>query len=496
MLTRLRVDGFKNLVSLDVRFGPFTCIAGANGVGKSNLFDAIAFLAALADKPLLDAAMSVRDPGERTGDVRSLFHRVGKTLVDEMSFDIEMIVPAEGTDDLGQAARATITFLRYELVIGRRAGNGTSALGGLEILRESLTHVRKGDAHTHLGFPHSVRKWRDSVVRGHGSGHRTAPFISTERSGEGRIIKIHQDGGGSGKPRSLLASSLPRTVLSVANAAEGPTATLARKEMQSWRILQLEPSKLREPDPFTAPPRMAADGSHLPATLFHLARAGGAGTMNGGGSESPVEDAVYSRIANNLAELIDDVRSVRVDKDERRELFTVNVTTRDNTIHPARSLSDGTLRFLALAVMDLDASATGLVCLEEPENGIHPSRIPAMLKMLGSIAVDPQEPVGADNPLRQVIVNTHSPVVVAEVDEEDVLLADLKEDVRSGRRFERLALECLPGSWRNRIGIHVAAKGLLLYYLSPVQPINSPERRRVVDRADMQQLLPGFAERR
>ena len=40
MLTRLKVNGFKNLVDVDVRFGPFTCLAGVNEVGKSNLFDA------------------------------------------------------------------------------------------------------------------------------------------------------------------------------------------------------------------------------------------------------------------------------------------------------------------------------------------------------------------------------------------------------------------------------------------------------------------------
>ncbi len=66
MLTRLKVSGFKNLVDVDVRFGPFTCVAGANGVGKSNLFDAIRFLSAIADCPLIEAALSVRDEGGRT----------------------------------------------------------------------------------------------------------------------------------------------------------------------------------------------------------------------------------------------------------------------------------------------------------------------------------------------------------------------------------------------------------------------------------------------
>jgi AAA15 family ATPase/GTPase len=78
MLTRLKVSGFKNLVDVDVHFGPFTCVAGANAVGKSNLFDAIHFLSALSDRPLIDAALSVRDEGGRTADVRSLFPPCGR----------------------------------------------------------------------------------------------------------------------------------------------------------------------------------------------------------------------------------------------------------------------------------------------------------------------------------------------------------------------------------------------------------------------------------
>lgn len=87
MLTRLKVSGFKNLVDVDIRFGPFTCIAGPNGVGKSNLFDAIRFLSALAGGSLMDAALSVRDEGGRSLDARGLFHRVGDDLAKEMSFN-------------------------------------------------------------------------------------------------------------------------------------------------------------------------------------------------------------------------------------------------------------------------------------------------------------------------------------------------------------------------------------------------------------------------
>src|SRR5271165_5905191 len=104
MLTRLKVSGFKNLVDVDIRFGPFTCIAGANGVGKSNLFDAIHFLSLLADRPLVDAARAVRDEGGQTSDIRNLFHRVGDHYDNEISFEIEMIVPPSAFDDLGQEA--------------------------------------------------------------------------------------------------------------------------------------------------------------------------------------------------------------------------------------------------------------------------------------------------------------------------------------------------------------------------------------------------------
>ncbi|MDY7014883.1 MAG: AAA family ATPase, partial [Cyanobacteriota bacterium] len=430
MLTRLKVSGFKNLVDVDVRFGPFTCVAGANGVGKSNLFDAIRFLSVLADLPLIEAALAVRDEGGRTSDIRSLFHRVGNTYAPEMSFVAEMIVPEEGVDDLGQTAKATITFLRYTIKLAYREDDTLRSLGTLELLKEELVRINQSDANQHLLFEHNPNLWRKSAVK----GRRVPPFISTENEGENRVIKLHQDGGSKGRPLARSAVDLPRTVLSATNAAESPTALLARREMQSWQLLQLEPSALRQPDEFTASPKLGTDGSHLAATLYHLARAGKKQYLNGQ-TEEEREAQVYARVANRLAELLDDVEDVSVDKDDRRELLTLMVKHRDGTIHPARSLSDGTMRFLALTVLEIDPKSSGVLCLEEPENGIHPERIPKILELLQDITTDVEKSVNVDNPLRQVIVNTHSPAVVQQVPEDSLLVAELKETVSSGRRF-------------------------------------------------------------
>ncbi|MFH1351880.1 MAG: AAA family ATPase [Pseudomonadota bacterium] len=490
MLTRLKVKGFKNLVDVDVRFGPFTCVAGVNGVGKSNLFDAIRFLSVLANKTLVEAALSVRAEGGSASDLRSLFHRVGDHYADRMSFDAEMIVPQNAVDDLGQPGRASITVLRYSLELGyRQETRNNSSLGPLEILKEELSHIKKTEAGKHFLFPHDPKKWRDSVVIG---ARRSPYFISTEGHSEERVIKLHQDQV-KGRTLSRSAVNLPRTVLSVANAAEIPTVLCARREMESWRILQLEPSALRKPDEINAPPHLSTNGAHLPASLYRLAQATVLGTKKKVVVADP--DFIYSQVANRLATLIGDVSKVWIDRDDKREILTLQVTGIDGTDHPARSLSDGTLRFLALSVLELDVTAQGLICLEEPENGIHPERIPAMLHLLQDIATDPDEPVDETNPLRQVIVNTHSPVVVSEVPDDSLLVAETKEDMQDGRRFKKVGFSCLSNTWRTKATEKppIVSKGKLIAYLNPASPSQSKEKqrpRRVADRDDLQMLLP------
>jgi len=481
VLTRLKINGFKNLDDIDVRFGPFTCIAGPNGVGKSNVFDAIAFLSALADKPLAEAAASVRGSEGRVGDVRSLFYDASGVRAEQMSFLIEMIVPKVGTDDLGSKAEASMTFLRYQLRLRHRGERST--LGPLEVTNESMEHINKKGAKDVLCFPHSP-SWRDSVIQ----GRRTVPYIETIEE-EGRtIIKIRADskgGRGGGGSRKLLATNMPRTVLSTAsNAAEYRTLVLARKEMMAWMQFQLEPSALRSPDAFGASRRIGPNGAHLPATLFGLAKERE--------QAGEVMEDVYQQIANRLAELFENVREMRVEEDEKREIFSIVLTDLQQSDHLASSLSDGTLRFLALAILEASAHGPPVLCLEEPENGIHPDRVGAMLQLLQDIAVDVEEKVGPDNPMRQVILNTHSPEVIRDVPENTLLFAEAMERTRKGRRERPLVLRGLQDTWRTSEG-KTASLSSALSYLKPIaRPVETDpkqsKRRRITDREDVRQL--------
>ena len=487
MLTRLRVRGFKNLTDVDLWLGPFTCIAGVTGVGKSNILDAIAFLSALSSMPLVEAALSVRDENLRTGDIRSLFHRFGESFGKEMWFSVDMIIPRFGFDDLRQKAEASSTYLQYDLKLRYKDDLQSGETGRLEIAEEKLIHIKLEEASRRLGFPFSL-EWKKTALH----GHRTTPFISTDiDKPASTFIKIHQDGR-AGATRKLSAANLPRTALSAMTAAETPTATLAKREMQSWKLLHLEPSSLRAPDIFNAPTNLGSYGSHLAATLYRMA------TQSPDGKRAVNSIDVYARVANRLSELINDVNQLEVERDEKRQLFTLYVAGSDKTRHPARSLSDGTLRFLALATLEEDRSTEELLCLEEPENGIHPKRIAAILRLLQDIAIDPGHAVDENNSLRQVLINTHSPLVVAQIPDDTLVVAVPKRIVNRGSSYTILTLSSLADTWRtDKAHMLSVARGHVSEYLSAIAPppilLKETARPRhskpVANREDLQMSL-------
>jgi predicted ATPase len=251
-------------------------------------------------------------------------------------------------------------------------------------------------------------------------------------------------------------------VVSTVTSSDDPTILAARREMQTWRRLALEPSALRAADSYSAPRELLPDGLHLPATLFRIAN---------DAADGESADRVYARVAGRLDDLSGvSVRSVEVQQDDVRQLFTVQLREADGMVLPARSLSEGTLRFLALCVLLEDQQVGGLLCMEEPENGIHPANLGAMVDLVRDLAVDPGRAPGPDNPFRQVLINTHSPGVVRLVHPDDLLFADSAVvRAQDGTVGRSLRLRPLAGTWRakNSSGEYVTTADILPYLTAP-----------------------------
>ncbi|MBD6614360.1 AAA family ATPase [Komarekiella sp. 'clone 1'] len=93
----------------------------------------------------------------------------------------------------------------------------------------------------------------------------------------------------------------------------------------------------------------------------------------------------------------------------------------------ANRLSDGTLRYLFLMALLLDPTPPPLICIEEPEIGLHPDILPTIAEML----IEASERT-------QIIVTTHSDALVSALSEypESVLVCERDEKGSHLRRLE------------------------------------------------------------
>jgi predicted ATPase len=98
---------------------------------------------------------------------------------------------------------------------------------------------------------------------------------------------------------------------------------------------------------------------------------------------------------------------------------------------PATRLSDGTLRYLCLLAILCDPEPPPLICIEEPELGLHPDILPKLADLLR-----------AASGRTQIIVTTHSDILVDAMTEtpEAVVVC---EKVDGQTRMERLKREDL-----------------------------------------------------
>lgn len=107
---------------------------------------------------------------------------------------------------------------------------------------------------------------------------------------------------------------------------------------------------------------------------------------------------------------------------------------------PAARLSDGTLRYLALLTILLHPSPPPLVCIEEPELGLHPDILPIIAELLLDASTR-----------TQLVVTTHSDALVSALSEVPEAIV-VCEPSPNGTRLRRLDRDAL-AEWLNRYSL-------------------------------------------
>ena len=131
-----------------------------------------------------------------------------------------------------------------------------------------------------------------------------------------------------------------------------------------------------------------------------------------------------SKLLKSLRVICDDIDDVRMVIDGGRIKMVIQEGRR---AIPANRLSDGTLRFMSLLALLCDPDLTAsLVCIDEPELGLHPDVLPTLADLL----MDASERM-------QLVVTTHSETLVDAMTSqpENILVADRTEN---GTRLTRL----------------------------------------------------------
>jgi predicted ATPase len=127
-----------------------------------------------------------------------------------------------------------------------------------------------------------------------------------------------------------------------------------------------------------------------------------------------LDDFTFKDISREMVLLIPEIAGIEVVKDEHRNENNVFARTRDGRKLHWQSLSDGTLKVLALAILLYHPSVFGVLCLEEPEEVVHPNKMSDLVRMVTYFTTDLSEPDEQNYPLRQLFVTTHSPVLISQ----------------------------------------------------------------------------------
>ena len=196
-----------------------------------------------------------------------------------------------------------------------------------------------------------------------------------------------------------------------------------REHLDDWRTYHFHDTGATSPFKKTAEVNdnrfLRHDGANLAAFLYYLSR------------KHADSYGLIRRTVQLVAPFFDDFRLEPLALNEE----TIRLEwrhRRSDAYFAASSLSDGSLRFIALATVLLQPVSLrpSVILLDEPELGLHPYAISILAALVKQVSVE-----------TQVVLSTQSSLLLDHFRPEDVLVADRVEGATTLRRLDAGRLE-------------------------------------------------------
>lgn len=376
MITKLFVDGFKSLKKFEITFAKgLNVIIGPNGVGKTNICQALTILGSLPNN-------TIKDILNQLGGANAIFNKVNNT-------QRSIVIIAEG--ESRTRAKNIVYEVRYQYEIKFKLSKRE-----LLIDRESLNIDRKNsDDHFLPIMKVSQNKGiiRYKIVNKDLSGDFKLPMqennITFELDNDDKIQMVS------------LWNIMPRLSY---------ICHVIAKDFFNIKSTNIDPNIARLPCDIIEPNEMLGNGKFLANALYLLSK----DTDKLDEINSILEQALpcCKRIKPEISSLSLKRHFVLEDK--------------ENNIFPSNSLSDGTIKLLGVLVGVIAKNEQTMI-IEEPENYLHP--------YIHRLIIDYLRETFDDG---VCILTSHSETILNLINPEELIICNLENNVTKCKKIDNI----------------------------------------------------------
>jgi predicted ATPase len=363
MISQITLKNFKSIKSAKLKLGTFNLFIGTNASGKSNFLDGLRFIQGLAYGFTVDEVLN----GKAKSDTSEVWERIRGG-----SERVTYFKPNQRPN--------TVPRVAAEIKLAKETGWPESTYE-IEVNAKSLSVRREA---LECG-----KRLFDSDPEG---------GIMPRNEQNAPVLRVWYNSTKPGRKPSALPFEKSRPVLGQIVRTSDCDQSDAQRirdfagRLSSMQRVDPQASVLRGYSTSRSARRMGEKGENFASVVRAIC-------------ESGFKDAYLSWLRELRPEEIDDVGWMEgVDGEV---MFSI---TEGGTEFPASVLSDGTLRFAAIAAAFFQPDMPRLMSIEEIENGINPARMRVLMNLLRQRAGQKRT---------QVLATTHSPLLLDWLEEEE-----------------------------------------------------------------------------